>query len=274
MENESVKREKLHALLRSYGKIAVAFSGGTDSSCLLQEAVSALNADNVAAFTVISAFTPSEEIMRAECIAKRIGVRHIEVEVDLFSSANIIENGPRRCYFCKRTIFSLLRQASRRNGFDILADGTNADDVTDYRPGLKALRELDVKSPLLEAGITKAEVRKFSLELPTANLPAYACLATRIPTGTRITQEALDRIENAEKALHDAGYLAVRIRAHGDIARLELPKESLEDFVTATSRDEITERIKAAGFKYVTLDLEGYRMGSMNNSVEESGSGE
>ncbi|HKL37806.1 MAG TPA: ATP-dependent sacrificial sulfur transferase LarE, partial [Bacteroidales bacterium] len=177
------------------------------------------------------------------------------------------DNPPERCYLCKQHIFSAILDEAKKEGFQHVVDGTNIDDYQDIRPGIRALRELGVRSPLADAGITKEEIRQYSKEmnLPTWNKPAYACLLSRIPFHTRIRQELLDRIEQAERLVRGAGFPAARVRTHEDIARIEVPPGQLKDFLEKASEEKLIRRMKELGYRYVTLDLEGYRMGSFND---------
>jgi pyridinium-3,5-biscarboxylic acid mononucleotide sulfurtransferase len=254
----------LHALLRSYGRVAVGFSGGVDSSFLLWSALQALGPDKVLAIIADTPTLPRFEFASALQCAEQLGARILVVTPNELDDPAYAANPPDRCYLCKRRIFGMIREMAAAQGFEIVLDGTNVDDAMDQRPGQRAAQELGVKSPLAEAGLTKADIRAFSAQagLPTAQLPSNACLATRIPSGTPITRERLGCIERAEGALRDLGFLHCRVRHHGDVARLEFLAGDFD--AVMTKRHAITQAIKAAGYRFVALDLEGYRMGSMN----------
>jgi len=256
---------ELSAYLKQFERLAVALSGGVDSALLLREAVSALGVERVLAVTVTSELTPAHEIRMAANVARLAGAEHAIVPISALDDPMIRENGPERCYYCKHRIFQAIREEAWMRGFDVIADGTNADDADDYRPGRRALAELDVVSPFAACGMGKAEIYALSHGMPTESLPAYACLATRIPMGTPITEEALLKIEAAEEALHRLGFRAVRVRCHGDAARIEVPPEQLE--AVFAKREAIAGAVLESGFRYAALDLMGYRKGSMNGEA-------
>lgn len=254
--------------LKELDSILVAFSGGVDSTFLLKAVKDALN-DNAAAITIVSPYIPKWEIKEAKELARIIGIKHELIEVP-----EIIEeirfNPKDRCYLCKKTVFSLIKDYAEKNNYKYVADGTNADDINDYRPGIRALKELSIKSPLLENGFTKSDIRGLSkeLNLQTWDKPSYACLLSRIPYGTELKTADFSKIELSEKYLMDKGYRAVRVRAHGDLARIEVPKENMESLFNLNLLDEISSKLKEFGFKYVTLDIQGYRTGSLNIELE------
>lgn len=249
------------------GSAAIAFSGGVDSAFLLACAVEALG-DKAIAVTVRSAFFPEWERSDASEVAYRLGARHIELDADVLADEQIATNDEQRCYYCKRRVFGSIIEEAAIQGIDTVCDGSNADDVNDYRPGARAAQELGVHSPLRELGYTKREIRAASavMGLPTATKPAYACLATRIPTGEKLTDERLRRIEAAEDYLHRRGFAAVRVRDHGDMARIELAQDDMAAFLQQDF-SAIDSELKQAGYRFVTLDLAGYRMGSMNRGT-------
>ena len=243
----------LKEFFSQHPKCALAFSGGTDSALLLYEA-RRLGAD-VRAYFVKGPFQPQFELDDARRLAGETGAEMQVIETDVLSVPEVAENGPRRCYYCKRTLFTLLRRAAEKDGHTILLDGTNASDQAEDRPGMKALRELEVRSPLRECGITKEEVRRLSEEagLFTWDKPAYACLATRVPTGTAITQEDLKRVEQAESRLSEMGFQDFRVRLLGDGARIQITAEQMQKALER--REEITAALKPL-FSAVMLDLE------------------
>lgn len=255
---------KLNSLLTSYGRVAIGFSGGVDSTFLLWSALQALGSDRVLAIIADTPTLPRCEFASALQCAEQLGARIVVITPNELDDPAYAANPPDRCYVCKRHIFGMIKEAAAAQGFDIVLDGANVDDGYDFRPGKRAAQELGVKSPLAEAGFTKEEIRAASARagLPTAQLPANACLATRIPSGTPITREKLSIIERAEQALHEQGFKHCRVRHHGEVARIEVPASDIAAVVE--KRDILRTAIKAAGFRFVALDLEGYKMGSMN----------
>ena len=260
------KYSELIKYLKDLGKVVIAFSGGVDSTFLLKVAKEALG-DNVKAVTILSPYIPKWEIAEAKELVKEFGVQHEIIEAPILDSIKF--NPEDRCYLCKTAVFSMILTIAKKQGYNCVIDGTNFDDISDYRPGLKALKELEVKSPLLECKITKAEIRAFSKELGlnTWDKPAYACLLTRIPYGDELSVEAFEKIENAEKYMMSLGFRAVRVRCHGDLARVEVNREDRSKLFDEVLLDAISKNIKEYGFKYVTLDLQGYRVGSFNETI-------
>lgn len=256
----------LQSILRRYGKVAVAYSGGVDSVFLLKAAAETLGAANVLALTVRAVNFPASEFRDAESYAKGMEVRHIVVDMDVLGIPGFVENSPERCYFCKKALFGEAVRLARAEGFGVLADGANVDDLGDYRPGTRAARELGAVSPLQEAGLRKSEIRDLlkHFGMPIFSKPAYACLASRIPYGVRIDGESLHKIERAEEFFHSRGFDQVRVRAHGDAARIELAPEDRDRFAREGLWAAAAEAMKAAGFAYAALDLSGYKSGNMN----------
>ena len=262
------KLGKLKDTIRDCGKAVIAFSGGVDSTLLLSVAHEVLG-DNVLAVTVVSSFMPRHEKKESSEIANLIGARHEIVEIDESDIVGFTDNPADRCYICKKFLFSQVLDIAGSQGIACVMDATNADDTGDYRPGLRALRELDVRSPLLEAGLTKAEIREFSKErnLPSWGKPAMACLATRIPYGEKITKEKLRQIDEAEEFLRSLGFSNCRVRYHGKLARIEVLPKRIGQLMKPAQRRRVTEHLRALGFKYITVDIEGYRMGSLNEAI-------
>lgn len=259
------KHKKLKEILKKYESLLVAYSGGVDSSLLLKTAYDVLG-KNVLAVIAQSETYPEEESRSAVKFIEKLGVRYEIVKTDEFSDENFISNPPERCYYCKKELFSKLTDIAKKEGIKYVADGSNVSDLSDYRPGTNASKELGIKSPLREAGFTKEDIRELSrqLKLPTSDKPSLACLASRIPYGTRITKNILNKIDEGEKYLRSLGLKQVRVRHHGDLARIEVDKEHLADLVECGIADKIDKRFKSLGYTYVTIDLKGYRTGSMN----------
>lgn len=258
------KYEELVEYIRKLEKVVLAFSGGVDSSFLLKAAKDALGED-LKAVTVVSPYIPAWEVEEAKELSKAMNVDHQFIFVDIIDE---IKNNPQdRCYTCKKAIFGKIIESANEGGYKYVIDGSNFDDTKDYRPGMIALKELKVASPLLACEITKDEIREMSkdLNLSTWNKPAYACLLTRIPHDTLITIEELKRIEESETYLINRGIRAVRVRSHGELARIEVDPSQRNVMFKEEILDEISEKLKSFGYKYVTLDMAGYKMGSFNN---------
>lgn len=265
------KLAKLQELLRSYGKVAVAYSGGVDSSFLLKAALDTLGKENVLAITILSSVTPREELAETETFLASMDVNHIFIKKDVFEIPGFKENPKDRCYICKHKIFEEIIRQAKEKGISVVVDGTNADDEGDYRPGLKALQELKVLSPLKLSGLTKNEIRELSREmkLNTWNKPSLACLASRVPYYEEITEEKLSMVDKAEACLRSLGFVQLRVRCHGRLARIELLPEDIKRVFAEDLNTVINEKLKEIGFHYVSLDLIGYRTGSMNEVLDK-----
>ncbi len=259
------KLNKLINQLKTMGKVAIAYSGGVDSNFLLKVAKDTLG-DNVLAITINAMMHSTREIEESNKYAKEFGVKQIVYKIDDLDLPQFIDNGPLRCYYCKKFIFTKIKEIASEHNIKYILDGTNFSDLDDYRPGLKALEELNIISPLKDAKLTKDEIRTLSKELniSTYNKAAFACLATRIPTNNKITKEKLRMIEEAENFLQDCGFTQYRVRFHEDLARIEVEKKQIEKFYNDEIINKVNLKFKEIGFKYVTLDLNGYKMGSMN----------
>ncbi len=253
------------------GTVLVAYSGGVDSTFLAMTAHEVLGANSLAVFAH-SPVSPPAEREEAEAIARRIGLRYKHIESKEMGNPDFVANPPDRCYYCKRDLFCELKPIASAEGLAWIADGTNYDDLSDYRPGRQASAEAGVRSPLYEAGLTKDEIRRLSQEkgLSTWNKPASPCLASRIPYGTPITHEILHKIAEGERYLHSLELRQLRLRHHGDIARIEVDEKDIAIFLGDGIRSEIVKHIKALGYQYVVLDLSGYRTGSLNAGITDN----
>lgn len=267
------KEKKLKEILREYTKshVCLAFSGGTDSSLLLRMTADAAkeNKTKVYAVTFNTVLHPSCDLEIAEKVAKEVGVEHEVLFIDELANPAICRNPENRCYLCKKMLFEKLCAFAEKTGAPVIMEGTNEDDLHVYRPGLQAVKELGVKSPLAEAGLTKEEVRLLArnLGISVADRPASPCLATRLPYGAALETGLLRRVEAGEQYLNTLGFSAVRLRIHGDIARIEVPTKDFPSVLTQNT--EIVSHLKKLGFLYVTLDLQGFRSGSMDEVLQK-----
>ena len=263
--------EKFNVLklnIEKMGSLAVAFSGGVDSTFLLKVAHDILGS-RALAVTARSSTYPEREFREAVDFVKGLGVKHVVIVSEELDIEGFSENPVNRCYFCKKELFTKINDVARENNIEYVADGSNVDDLGDYRPGMAAARELNVTSPLRDASLTKEDIRILSkdMELPTWNKPAFACLSSRFPYGQKITREKLGMIDRAEQLLLDLGFTQVRVRHHGEVARIEVSAEERNKFFSTDLMDRIYTSFKEIGFNYTALDLRGYRTGSMNETL-------
>ena len=258
------KLGELNRIIGEMESAIVAFSAGVDSTFVAAVAAGVLG-ERAVAVTGVSPSIPRSEVEEAQALAQRMSIRHILLDTSEMDRPGYVENSPQRCYHCKTELYSLLEDMAARDGFAYVLDGCNVDDLGDHRPGRVAAAEHRVRSPLIEAGLTKQEIRALSKELglPTWDKPAMACLSSRIPYGTPVTVEALDQVGAAEAFLRGLGFRQMRVRHHGDVARIEVEADDLTGVLE--HRDRIIRRLKNLGYKYVTLDLSGFRSGSMND---------
>lgn len=267
------KEGKAKEILKNLGSVVIAFSGGVDSTLLLKLSLETLGKKNVLAVTAKSPTYPQKEVEEAQKIAALLQASHLIVETEETKNPLFYKNPPDRCYYCKKELFSVLEREKERRGLAAIIDGSNADDLKDYRPGRKAAQEMGIHSPLAEAGLSKEEVRKLAQRyaLPNWNKPSFACLASRIPYGVKITAEKLEKIEKGEDFLKKEGFSTVRIRDHGEIARIELGEEEISKILSPSRREKITKKLRELGYLYITIDLEGYKSGSLNKMLTLKG---
>ncbi len=268
--SRSEKKKRLMAILQAYERLAVAFSGGVDSTFLVAAARDVLG-DGVTAVTVDAPIHSRREIREAGETARLLGVRHVVVPLAEMTAPDFVANPPGRCYTCKKLLFAEIFRAAAGVGTQRVAHGVNRDDLGDFRPGLRAAEEMGVVAPLVDAGLNKADIRALSrrMGLPTWSKPSMACLASRIPYGRPITSESLKMVEAAEEILQTLGFSGTRVRHHGDVARIELAVPDLKKAMRPAVRSYIAEKLKAVGFTHVALDLDGYRSGSLNRALEK-----
>jgi uncharacterized protein len=268
MESRYQKSSKLDTILKDLNSFVVAFSGGVDSTFLLHRAHK-VRKSAIVAITIRTPYIPSREIDDAVEFTRSFGIKHKIIDI---AFPEMIRNNPiDRCYLCKKAIFTDLLSFAKKNNFQFVVDGTNADDTGDFRPGIKAMNELGIRSPLLESGLTKKDIRELSREedLDIWDKPAMACLLTRIPYDTEISQGTLRLVEEAENMLFELGYPGTRVRIHGDLARIECLPGYIEKIIHNPDKEHIISSLKNIGFRYVSLDLEGYRTGSSNPDIKE-----
>jgi len=264
--------ESLEKILSDMRSVLIAYSGGTDSTFLLKIAANVLGDKAIAVTASSETYTP-QELREAKKNAEVIGAQHIIVYTDELNDPNFSSNPPDRCYYCKRELFTKLTELAKRHRLNSIIDGSTRDDEMDFRPGMRAVAEFGIKSPLKDAGFTKEDIRTLSKEmnLPTWDKPPLPCLSTRFPYGTQITKEKVLRVGRAEEFLAGFGIRQLRVRDHGNIARIEVLRADMPIFLDEEISNVIVEKFKALGYSYIALDIQGYRMGSMNEPLKEEG---
>jgi len=266
----AAKTKTLKEIFQSMEKVVVAFSGGVDSTLLLKVAYDSLGDDNVIAVTALSPLYPERELVGVKKLVRTLGARHRLIQSNELEIPGFSKNPPNRCYYCKKKLFGELLDLAKEESIPFVVEGSTLDDDKDHRPGRMAVHELGIRSPLREAGFTKAEVRELSnsLGLPTWDKPSFACLASRFPYGKEITDEGLKMVDAAEDYLFGLGFKQVRVRHYGDLARIEILQEEMGRLMNGSLREDVVNRLKRIGYHYVTLDLQGFRSGSMNEVLE------
>lgn len=269
MKEAETKFKDLKKILKEMQSILIAFSGGVDSTFLVRVAYDILRRESLAV-TAQSPSYPARELKEAGRLARKIGIEHLIIDSEELNNEDFVQNPPRRCYFCKKELFSKLISLAGERGIRWVADATNSDDENDFRPGREAAKELGIRSPLLKAKLGKDDIRYLSrkLGLPTWNRPASACLASRFPYGERITREKLERVEKAESFLKGLGFRQLRLRHHDSLARIEVDREDIPAFLDIKRRKKIVDYLKMLGYSYIALDLQGYRPGSLNEPLK------
>jgi pyridinium-3,5-biscarboxylic acid mononucleotide sulfurtransferase len=269
MNSLEIKLQRLRDSFGAMGSVMVAFSGGVDSTFVLRVAHEVV-AERVLALTTISPTMPEDDRLNAIALALAFGVRHLMVESDELQIPGYAGNPVNRCYLCKHNLFTVCIEKARELGIEAIVDGLNLDDLHDYRPGIRAANEMQVRHPLVEAELTKAEVRELSrsLGLPTWDRPASPCLSSRFPYGTKITLDGLRRVERGERLLRSLGFSIARVRYHGEVARIEVEASELGRFLDAEIREAVDREMREIGFRFVTLDLRGFRSGSLNEGIQ------
>jgi uncharacterized protein len=265
------KQASLREILKDLGQVVIAYSGGVDSTFLLKAAADTLGAANVLACMSAGPSEPCQQLAKAAGMARDMGVELVTLEAGELEDPNFTANKADRCFHCKSHLCRMLLEIARERGFQHVAFGVNHDDLDDFRPGSRAMKVFGVRSPLAEAGLTKQEIRELSRQagLPTADQPASPCLASRIPYGLEVTEQRLRQVDQAEDFLRSLGFVEFRVRHHDTIARIEVPPAQIAGILAEPVRSKVVERLKSLGFQYVTVDLQGFRSGSLNEPLSQ-----